>query len=138
MKIPEINDVFTYDFIFSKAQIYEYAQISGDTNPVHLSESYAEKTVFERCIVHGYFSISIFSKIYGTLLYPEGHILISQSAKYLQPIFTEVPYTAVFTTKALFPEKNRVLYQNEIIEKSTGNIKVTGDALLLNRELYLW
>ena len=72
MKIPEINDKFTYDFSFTEENILAYAKISGDANPIHITESYAKHTIFKRCIVHGYFSISIFSKVYGTLLYPEG------------------------------------------------------------------
>jgi len=135
---PKVGDIFMHDFIFTDEQIYSYANISGDSNPIHFSEEYAEMTIFRRCIVHGYFSISIFSKVYGTLLYPDGHILISQTAKYIKPIFTGVDYTAVFTTKQLFQDKNRVLYLNEIIEKTTGELKITGEAILMNKKFYKW
>lgn len=138
MTTPRINDIFRHDFIFTDEEIYTYAKISGDRNPIHVSESYAEQSIFGRCIVHGYYSISIFSKIYGTILYPDGHILISQNAKYLKPIFTGIEYTAVFTTKELFPDKNRVLYLNEIFDKKTGELKVTGEAILLNKKYYNW
>jgi 3-hydroxybutyryl-CoA dehydratase len=138
MMKPKINDVFKYDFIFTDEQVYSFAKISGDSNPIHISEVYAEKTMFGRCIVHGYFSISIFSKVYGTQLYPDGHILISQTAKYIKPIFTGIEYTAVFTTKQLFPEKNRVMYSNEIFEKVNGELKVTGEAILMNKKYYNW
>ncbi|HEU4497137.1 MAG TPA: MaoC/PaaZ C-terminal domain-containing protein, partial [Flavobacterium sp.] len=110
MKIPEIGDVFNFDFNFTDDEIMAYAKISGDINPIHVSEDYSKSTPYGRCIVHGYYSISIFSKVYGTLLYPECHILISQSAKYVQPIFTNTEYTAVFTVKELFLSRNRVLY----------------------------
>jgi acyl dehydratase len=73
---PRIKDIFRHDFIFTDEEIYTYAKISGDSNPIHVSDSYAEKSIFGRCIVHGYYSISIFSKIYGTVLYSDGHILI--------------------------------------------------------------
>lgn len=92
--------------------------------------------MFGRCIVHGYYSVSIFSKIYGTVLYADGHILISQNAKYIKPIFTGIEYTAVFTVKQLFPGKNRVLYLNEIFDKNTGELKVTGEAILMNKKYY--
>jgi acyl dehydratase len=115
-----------------------YAKLSGDSNPIHISEDYSKDTIFGRCIVHGYFSISVFSKIYGTLLYPEEHILISQNAKYIKPIFTGINYTAVITVKELLPEKNRVLYQNEIYEKATGELKISGEAVLMNKKFYNW
>ncbi|WP_197492178.1 MaoC family dehydratase [Arachidicoccus ginsenosidimutans] len=136
MTKPKIGDIFKHDFIFTHEQVLAYANISGDTNPIHVSEQYAEQTNFKRCIVHGYFSISIFSKVYGTLLYPEEHILISQTARYIKPVFTGIEYTAIFTTKEFFPDKNRVCYINEIIEKQTGEIKVTGEAFLMNKKYY--
>lgn len=138
MNSPKVNDIFKYDFNFSKEAILAYAEISGDCNPIHVSESYSENTIFGRCIVHGYYSISVFSKVYGTLLYPEEHILISQNAKYIKPIFTDVEYVAVFTIKKLFPEKNRVLYVNEIFEKKTGELKIIGEAILMNKKHYNW
>jgi 3-hydroxybutyryl-CoA dehydratase len=138
MNSPQPGDIFRHDFSFTNEQGYAYAKLSGDSNPIHVSEDYAGQTRFGRCIVHGYFSISVFSKVYGTLLYPDGHILISQTAKYIKPIFTGIEYTAVFTVKQLFPDKNRVLYQNEIFDKQTGEIKVTGEAILMNKEHYNW
>ena len=138
MKRPEINDVFKYDFSYKDADVIAYAKLSGDTNPIHVSESYSKDSIFGRCIVHGYFSISIFSKVYGTKLYPEQHILMSQNAKYFKPIFTGVEYTAIFTVKELFPDKNRVLYLNEIYEKNSGELNISGEALLMNKKFYTW
>lgn len=138
MRKPLINDVFKCDFTFKEEDVLAYAKISGDVNPIHISEEYSKNTSFGRCIVHGYFSISIFSRVYGTKLYPDGHILISQNSKYIKPVFTDVEYTAVFTVKELFPEKNRVLYLNEIYEKSSGELKITGEAVLMNRKIYTW
>lgn len=138
MKVPKINDVYKYNFSFKDEDVIAYAKLSGDVNPIHISESYSKKSIFGRCIVHGYFSISIFSKIYGTELYPDQHILISQNAKYFKPIFTGVEYTAVFRVKELFPDKNRVLYLNEIYEKATGELKVSGEAVLMNKKFYNW
>ena len=138
MNKPQINDIFKHDFSFTDEEILMYAKISGDVNPIHVSESYSKETFYGRCIVHGYYSISVFSKVYGTLLYPESHILISQNANYIKPIFTGVEYTAIFTVKEIYPDKNRVLYLNEIIEKETGELKVTGEAVLMNRKSYNW
>jgi len=56
----------------------------------------------------------------------------------LKPIFTGVEYTAVFTVERLFQEKNRVLYKNEIFEKTTGEIKITGESILMNKKYYNW
>jgi 3-hydroxybutyryl-CoA dehydratase len=138
MDKPKLNDSFKHEFIFTEEQLLTYAQISGDINPIHVSNEYAGQTEFGKCIVHGYFAISVFSKIYGTLLYPDGHILISQSAKYIKPIFTDIPYIAVVTVKELIPEKNRVVYLNEIFDTENNQLKITGEAILLNKNYYSW
>ena len=138
MKKPKVNDVFKYHFSFKDEDIIAFSKISGDVNPIHISDIYSKNSIFGKCIVHGYFSISIFSKVYGTELYPDQHILISQNAKYYKPIYTGIEYTAVFIVKELFPDKNRVLYLNEIYEKESGELKVSGEALLMNKKFYTW
>src|SRR5690606_3456840 len=45
----------------SDADITMFAGISGDTNPVHLDQSYAEKTIFAGRIAHGMLSASFIS-----------------------------------------------------------------------------
>ena len=138
MDKPKIGDVFQFEFSFTESQILTFAEISGDTNPVHVVEEYGSKSIFKSCIVHGFFSISVFSKAYGTLLYPDEHILISQNARYFKPIYTGKEYSAVFKTLKVYPSKNRVLYLNEIFEIETGELKVSGKSLLMNKKHYRW
>ena len=37
----------------SETDVYLYAGISCDTNPIHLNEEYAKKTMFKKRIAHG-------------------------------------------------------------------------------------
>src|SRR3546814_4276005 len=50
------------------ADITMFAGISGDTNPVHLDQSFAEKTMFAGRIAHGMLSASFISTVFGTRL----------------------------------------------------------------------
>ena len=138
MKVPQLNEEFRHSFHFTKEQVTAYANLSGDTNPIHVSDDYGDESTFGRCIVHGYFTNSIFSKVYGTLLYPDGNILVEQRSKFIKPIFTDISYIAVFTVIKLLPEKNRVTYSNEIFDAEIGELKVTGEATLWNKEKYKW
>jgi len=133
-----IGDIFTHDFNYTQDQVNLYAQISGDTNPLHINQEVGKASMFGRCIVHGHYSASVFTKIFGVLLHPDGQIYMKQNTMFLKPMFVDTPYRAVITVKEIFPEKNRVLYETKIIDVATGNETITGEALLMNKKAYVW
>ncbi len=45
-----------------------FAELTGDHNPVHLSDLYAQTTVFGQRIAHGLYTASLISAILGTKL----------------------------------------------------------------------
>lgn len=138
MAAPQIGDVFTHLIKYTQEQVNLYAQISGDTNPLHTIEEAGKASIFGRNIIHGHFSASVFTKIFGSLYYAEGHIYMKQNNTFLKPMFVETEYEAVITVKEIFPEKNRVLYETKIIDKSTGIETLVGEALLMNKAQYVW
>lgn len=64
-----------------------FAAVSGDVNPVHLDADYAAKTNFKQCIAHGAWSASLISATLATLMPGPGTIYLSQSLKYLRPVY---------------------------------------------------
>lgn len=58
----------SYEQTITDADIKAFAGISGDNNPVHMSEEYAETSRFKRRIAHGLLSASFFSALFGTKL----------------------------------------------------------------------
>lgn len=48
--------------------VIDFARISGDENPIHLSESYASTTRFGQRIAHGLYTASLISAVLGTRL----------------------------------------------------------------------
>lgn len=67
--------------------VQEYANISGDNNPVHLSEEYASQTIFQKPIVHGMLVASQFSAIIASELPGPGSIYLHQTLDFKSPIF---------------------------------------------------
>lgn len=63
-----------------------FAELTGDHNPVHLSDLYAEKTVFGQRIAHGLYTASLISAILGTKLPGPGAVYISQSVQFHGPV----------------------------------------------------
>jgi 3-hydroxybutyryl-CoA dehydratase len=138
MGAPKAGDVFTHDITYTQEQVNLYAEISGDINPLHIDEATGKTSMFGRNIIHGHFSASVFTKIFGVLYYADGHIYMKQNSTFLKPMFVNTPYRAVITVKEIFPEKTRVLYETRVIDVETGEDTIIGEALLMNKKQYVW
>jgi 3-hydroxybutyryl-CoA dehydratase len=68
------------------ADIRGFAQLSGDSNPIHLSEEFAAKTFLKTRIAHGIFTASFISALIGMRLPGPGAIYISQTLFFKAPV----------------------------------------------------
>ncbi len=128
------NQIYTCDFSFTQTDVVAFAQVTGDTNPLHLDADYAAKTIFRRPIVHGFLGGSIFSRVLGTQFPGQGSIYLKQTMEFLQPMYVDVPYEAVFTVVEILP-KSTARIETQILDKATRKVVTTGEALVMNRQL---
>jgi len=63
-----------------------FAELSGDHNPIHLSEHFARKTRFGERIVHGLYTASLISAVIGMRLPGPGAVYISQTLNFRGPV----------------------------------------------------
>jgi 3-hydroxybutyryl-CoA dehydratase len=63
-----------------------FAELSGDHNPIHLSEHFARKTRFGGRIVHGLYTASLISAVIGMRLPGPGAVYVSQTLNFLGPV----------------------------------------------------
>ncbi len=68
------------------SDVVGFAEITGDRNPIHLSEHFAAKTPFKNRIAHGLYTAGLISAVIGTRLPGSGAIYISQTLKFLAPV----------------------------------------------------
>ncbi|MCZ0738756.1 MaoC family dehydratase [Phreatobacter sp. AB_2022a] len=66
--------------------IVGFADISGDQNPIHLSDLYASKTRFGQRIAHGLYTASLISAVIGTRLPGPGAVYMSQTLNFKAPV----------------------------------------------------
>jgi acyl dehydratase len=130
----EVNQVYTHEFKFSQEEVNQFAQVTGDKNPVHTNAEYAAKTMFKRPIMHGMLSASLFSKVFGTLFPGEGTIYLKQSLNFLKPMYVDVTYEAIFTVKEVTKEKHRAIVETQIKDKATGVVCTSGEATVMNSD----
>ena len=63
-----------------------FAELSGDHNPIHLSDHFARNTRFGERIVHGLYTASLISAVIGMRLPGPGAVYISQTLNFLGPV----------------------------------------------------
>ena len=134
----QIGDEFRHKFSYTQDDVDTYARVSGDVNPLHIDAEAGKASMFGRNIIHGFLGASVFTKIFGALWYADGHVYMSQTIKWLKPMFVDTPYEAVVKVKEIFPEKNRILYECSVYDLSSGDPTIVGEAMLLNKKQYVW
>ena len=85
------------------ADILSFAEVSGDSNPMHLDEEFARGTFFRTRVAHGMLTASFISTIVGTLLPGPGCIYLSQNLKFLAPVLIGDTVTARVSVEDLIP-----------------------------------
>jgi 3-hydroxybutyryl-CoA dehydratase len=88
--------------------VHLFAAVSGDTNPLHISDSFAARTKFGQRIAHGMFTASLVSAILGTKLPGPGAIYLSQTIQFLAPVRIGDVVTATVEVVELVPARRRV------------------------------
>lgn len=66
--------------------VIAFANLTGDHNPVHLDEEYAQATMFRSRIAHGMLTASLLSAVLGMKLPGPGAIYLSQSIRFRAPV----------------------------------------------------
>ena len=92
----------------TESDIYTFAGVSGDLNPVHVNDDFAKTTMFKGRIAHGMIGASFISAVLGTKLPGPGCIYIKQELKFKAPVKIGDTLIAHVTIKKLIPEKKFV------------------------------
>lgn len=121
--------------LISEKMVRDYAEVSGDFNPIHLDENYAKKTDFKNKIVHGMLLISniteIMFKNFGNSWNESGALKI----KFRNPL--PVNSSLITNLKIIKFDKNNdgTLFTCEVMcNDYDGNILISGIASVLVEE----
>ena len=126
----EIGKSFEFSNTFTNDDVFAFAEITEDDNPIHINDSYASNSIFGKRVVHGILVTSMFSKIFGTIYPGNGGIYLSQTAKFLMPVFINEKILAKVTLRNFDYSKNRGTFTTECFN-SKGDFVLTGEAKIL-------
>lgn len=125
----EIGMSASYAKTISEADVYMFAGISGDNNPIHINDEYAKTTPFEKRIVHGMFSAALISTVAGTRLPGPGAIYVDQQIKFRAPVFIGDTAKASVTVTDIDQRRRRVKCKTDV---TVGDkVVATGEATFM-------
>jgi 3-hydroxybutyryl-CoA dehydratase len=112
------------------ADIHGFAALTGDHNPVHLDDAFAATTRFGKCVAHGMLTASLISAVLGNDLPGTGSIFLSQTLRFLRPVYSGDTVTARVTVTKIRDDKPIVTLET-ICENQDGETLIKGEAVIL-------
>ena len=114
----------------SETDVYMFAGISGDFNPVHVNKIIAENSVFGKQIAHGILVGSLLSNAIGMKLPGPGTIYMEQDLKFKLPVYIGDTVTAVVEINEIVNEKKNILKLSTQVINQDNEIVIDGFAIV--------
>ena len=106
-----------------------FSKVSGDENPVHLDEEYAQQTIFGRRIAHGMLTASLISAVIAEQLPGHGTVYLKQTLKFVRPVLPgQFVTTTVLVTHIEYSNRRVTL---DCACKVDKKVVLAGKALVL-------
>src|SRR3989344_1087313 len=83
----DIGSIFGFTKILSIEDMDNYANLTGDYNPLHCDEEYALSNNFKTRVVHGMLAGSLFSTLVGMICPGKKNLYLTQNLKFKSPIY---------------------------------------------------
>ena len=118
-----------------QSDIAAFASVTGDHNPVHVDEVFAQTTRFGKRIAHGMLTASLISAVLANKLPGEGSVYLGQTLQFVAPVFPGDEVTARVTVKEIREDKPIVKLET-ICMNQRDEIVIRGEATVLIHRLH--
>jgi len=125
----KIGDAAEFTKTVTESDIYLYAGVTGDLNPAHINEVYAQQTFFKTRIAHGMLAAGFISAVLGTQLPGPGTIYLKQDLNFLAPVRIGDTITARVEVLEVITDKKKVRLRT-ICTNQEGKPVLDGEAIV--------
>jgi len=125
----KVGDSAEFSKTISEADVYLYAGVTGDLNPAHINEAYAQNTFFKTRIAHGMLSAGFISAVLGMQLPGPGTIYMRQELSFRAAVRIGDTITARAEVIEINTDKNRVKLKTTCVNQE-GTLVLDGEALV--------
>lgn len=129
----KVGDAKHVTVTITEKMVQQFAEMSGDFNPIHMDEEYAKTTKFGRRIAHGMIAGSLISRTLAMELGPGG-IYLGQTLKFMAPIFIGDTVEITITVSTLRERSGIATIETIVKKKPSDEVCVKGEATIMKGE----
>ncbi len=128
----QIGDKACLSKTVTEFDVYGFAGITGDFNPVHINKEFAKDSMFGERIAHGMLSAGFISAVLGTELPGINTIYLGQELQFKAPVKIGDTLTATAEVIEKVEGKNRLVLKT-IVTNQDGVVVTDGKATVLKK-----
>lgn len=129
----EIGESKQFVVTIEESYVDNFANLSGDHNPLHMSEEYAKTTNFSKRVCHGMLIASFLSRLVGMYIPGRNSLYFSQTLNFRAPCFIGDR----ITVKGEVTEKHqttKIITMKTTVTNQNGKVIIDGLAKVIVRQ----
>jgi 3-hydroxybutyryl-CoA dehydratase len=115
--------------VITDKMVRQFAEVSGDYNPIHLDDEYAKTTIFKQRIAHGMILGAIISRCLNQTM-GSGGIYRGQTLTFKNPVFIGDEITFELTITKLHKGRGLGIVET-VAKKANGDVVAKGEATIV-------
>ena len=132
----KIGDRGIFQKTITETDVVLFAGITGDFNPVHISDMEGKKSIFGERIAHGMLSAGLISTVIGMYVPGPGTIYMEQNCKFLKPVYIGDTLTAESWVDEIVNKEKGILRLKNRVFNQKGDCVIDGYSVVkVNKEM---
>jgi acyl dehydratase len=125
----EIGLTKQFQITITESMIDDFAKISGDYNPLHMDEKFAQSRDFKNRVCHGMLLGSLFSRLIGMYVPGKYGLYFSQTLNFVNPTIVDDAVTV--TGKVISKSESTKIIELKTTIKNSSHVIVDGKAKVI-------
>ena len=114
----KVGDKGSLSKTVSECDIYAFAGITGDFNPIHVDAEFAKETMFKERIAHGMLGAGFISAVLGTVMPGPTNVYLSQEIVFKAPVKIGDTVTATCELIEKIEAKKRLIFRTTVTNQN--------------------
>ena len=125
-----LGQVYETQFTVDHKRIAAFAEATGDDNPIHFDDEAASKSIFGRRVGQGMLTAGFLSGVFGTQFPGYGTVYLSQTVKFVRPVYLDETVTVRMKVLEVLADKNRIRVETTCLNPD-GKEVLVGEAVVM-------